>query len=181
MPPRFSVISPVCLHRVDLAEGGAKACRLYGPNTTYHRTRQSSQAINKMKGPRVIISASGMLTGGRILHHLIQRGGDPDNIIAFAGYQAAGTRGRDLVDGKKTVRFHGRNHQVNAEVTRLGGLSGHADYSEIMTWLGAMKTPPNMTFVTHGEPGPSEAMAQRVGSERGFTTTLPELGDEFEL
>jgi metallo-beta-lactamase family protein len=169
------------LHRVNLAEGGAKTCRLYGPNITYHRTRGSSQAINAMKGPRVIISASGMLTGGRILHHLIHRGGDPSNIIAFAGFQAMGTRGRDLVDGKTTVRFHGREHTIRAQVTRLGGLSGHADYSEIMTWLGAMETPPKMTFVTHGEPEPAAAMAQRVGAERGFSATLPELGDEFEL
>ena len=169
------------LHRINLAEEGGAACRLYGPNITYHRTRESSQAINDLKGPRIIISASGMLTGGRILHHLIHRGGDPENIIAFPGFQAIGTRGRDLVEGARTVRFHGREHTVRAEVTSLGGLSGHADYSEIMKWLGAIKTPPRMTFVTHGEPGPAEAMAQRLKTERGFATTLPELGDEFEL
>ncbi len=169
------------LHRISLADGGGKACRLYGPNITYHRSRKSSQEINDMKGPRVIISASGMLTGGRILHHLIHRGGDPDNIIAFAGYQAIGTRGRDLVEGKKTVRFHGHDHAVHAQVVQLGGLSGHADYSEIMKWLTAMKTPPKMTFVTHGEPDPSAAMAKRIKDERGFNATLPELGDEFEL
>lgn len=169
------------LHRVDLAEGDGEACRLYGPNITYHRTRKSSQAINELKGPRVIISASGMLTGGRILHHLIHRGGDPDNIIAFAGYQAIGTRGRDLLEGKKTLRFHGYEHTINAQIAQLNGLSGHADYSEIMTWLGGMKQPPRMTFVTHGEPEPSKAMAERVQSERDFNTVLPELGDEFEL
>lgn len=169
------------LSRVNLTEDGAKACRMYGPNITYHRTRKSSQEINDMKGPRVIISASGMLTGGRILHHLIHRGGDPGNIIAFAGYQAIGTRGRDLVEGNKTVRFHGHEQTIRAQVTQLGGLSGHADYSEIMRWLGAMKTPPKMTFVTHGEPEPSAAMAKRVKEERGFETTLPELGDEFEI
>lgn len=169
------------LHRVSLTEQDGSACRLYGPNIEYHRTKRSSQALNKMKGPRVIISASGMLTGGRILHHLAQRLGDSRNVIALAGFQAIGTRGRDLLDGERQIRFHGRNHEVRAAVTSLVGLSGHADYSEIMRWLSHLETAPQRTFVTHGEPEPSKAMAERVEQERRFETALPELGDQFEL
>jgi metallo-beta-lactamase family protein len=169
------------LHRIDLSEGDGDACRLYGPNVEYHRTKKSSQKINSLDGPRVIISASGMLTGGRILHHLTHRLGDPRNIVAMAGFQAVGTRGRDLLEGKKVLRFHGRNHDVRAEVTSLGGLSGHADYAEIMQWLTGVDKRPERVFVTHGEPEPSRAMAERVEKQHQFETVLPELGDEFEL
>jgi len=169
------------LHRLDFTANHTRDRGLLSLNIMYHHTREDSQAINAMSGPRVIISASGMLTGGRILHHLMQRMGNPENIIALAGYQAMGTRGRDLVDGRRTLRFHGREHEVRAGVAEIGGLSGHADYSELMRWLAPMKASPRKAFVTHGEPGPSKAMTERLRAERGFDAVAPAMGQSFEL
>jgi metallo-beta-lactamase family protein len=169
------------LHRLGLAVRNDPECVLHAPNVTYHRTPESSQAINKLPGPRIIIAGSGMLSGGRILHHLFQRMGNPDNIIALAGFQAAGTRGRDLVDGKRTLRFHGREHEVRADVVEIAGLSAHADYSELMRWLAPLTAAPRMAFVTHGEPGPAAAMAARLAGERGFRTAIPQLGEQVGL
>jgi metallo-beta-lactamase family protein len=169
------------LHRVDVSIDNGRECLLHADNITYHRSKRSSQSINDLGGPRIIISASGMLSGGRILHHLVHRMHDERNIIALAGYQAEGTRGRDLLEGKRRIRFHGRDHEVRAEVVSLHGLSGHADYSELMRWAEAIPAPPQTTFVTHGEPAPSAAMADRLSSKRSFHTVLPEFGDQFEL
>ena len=138
-------------------------------------------AINSLGGPRVIISASGMLTGGRILHHLIQRMGHPENIIALAGYQAVGTRGRDLVDGRRTLRIHGREYDVRAQVADIGGLSGHADYSELMRWLEPMRVAPKKSFVTHGEASPALAMASRLVTGRQFDAIAPVIGQSVDL
>lgn len=169
------------LHSLDYASNHTRDRGLFSRNITYHRTQEDSKALNTMRGPRVIISASGMLTGGRILHHLIQRMGSADNIIALAGFQALGTRGRDLVDGAKTLRIHGRDHDVRAEIADIGGLSGHADYSELMRWLAPIKTKPKTSFVTHGEPVPAESMAQRLKAERGFDAIAPIIGQSVEL
>jgi metallo-beta-lactamase family protein len=170
------------LHRLEVQrlETG-NHCALHAGNVSYHRSRAESMKINDMKGPRVVISASGMLTGGRILHHLHQRMGDPRNIIAFAGYQAEGTRGRTLLDGARTLRFHGRDHEIKAQIANIGGLSGHADYREIMHWLEPLKGPLEKVFITHGEPDPAAAMAERVTKERGFETLIPELDETCEL
>jgi len=168
------------LHRANVADGG-ECIGLHARNVHYHRTRDESQSINTLKGPRIIISSSGMLSGGRILHHIAQRADDPENIIALAGFQAVGTRGRDLLDGKKTLKFHGRVHTIAAKVTSLNGLSGHADYREILRWLAPLSGAPRMTFITHGEPGPAAAMADRVRDAYGHRATIPELGDVHEL
>lgn len=169
------------LHSLDYSSNHTRDRGLFSRNITYHRTQEDSMALNPMKGPRVIISASGMLTGGRILHHLTQRIGNAANIIALAGFQAAGTRGRDLIDGARTLRIHGRDHDVRAEIADIGGLSGHADYAELMQWLKPMNAKPTKSFVTHGEPAPAEAMALRLNSERGFDAIAPVMGQTFEL
>ncbi|HWO57283.1 MAG TPA: MBL fold metallo-hydrolase [bacterium] len=168
------------LHRLDVAHHGGDG-GMFSRNITYHRTRDESKAINALGGPRVIISASGMLTGGRVLHHLMQRMGHPENIIALAGFQAAGTRGRDLVEGRRVLRFHGREHEVRAQVAEIDGLSGHADYAELMRWLKPLATAPERVFVTHGEPIPAAAMVRRLGDERQFAAVAPAMGDTFEL
>lgn len=169
------------LHSLDFTTNHTRDRGLLSKNITYHRSREESKMLNAMKGPRVIISSSGMLTGGRILHHLMQRMGQPENIIALAGYQAAGTRGRDLLEGKRTLRFHGRELEVRASVAEIDGLSAHADYAELIKWLTPMKGKPRKTFVTHGEAGPSAAMVDRLRSERGFDAIAPEMGQIVEL
>jgi metallo-beta-lactamase family protein len=169
------------LLRPEVNIGHGPGGGLHSTTITYHRTRDESKELNSISGPCVIISASGMLTGGRILHHLEHRMGDPANIIALAGYQAEGTRGRLLLEGAKELRFHGDTHAVRAQVTDLAGLSAHADYAELMRWLGPVTAPPRKVFVTHGEPAPAAAMVERIKKERGFDALAPKMGEQFPL
>ncbi|HXV77272.1 MAG TPA: MBL fold metallo-hydrolase [Candidatus Polarisedimenticolaceae bacterium] len=130
-------------------------------------TVEQSKALNDLRYPAVIISASGMATGGRVLHHLAYRLGEHRTTVLFVGYQAAGTRGRSLQDGAKTVRIHGREVRVRARVETVDGLSAHADRSEIMSWLGAAERAPGRVYLVHGEPPASRALAERI---RGTTS-----------
>jgi metallo-beta-lactamase family protein len=134
-----------------------------------------------MKGPAVIISSSGMLTGGRILHHCRVRLPHPENTLLITGYQAAGTLGRALLDHVRVVRIHKGEVPVLAEVTDLKGMSGHADAREILRWLSAVKAPPKRVFLTHGEDDAAEALAARIAKERGFPTYVPDLGETVNL
>ncbi|HEY6555537.1 MAG TPA: MBL fold metallo-hydrolase RNA specificity domain-containing protein, partial [Vicinamibacteria bacterium] len=133
------------------------------------------------RGPAVIISSSGMLSGGRILHHCRIRLPKAENTLLVTGYQAEGTLGRALLDGARTVRIHKGEVSVLAEVTSLKGMSGHADAGEMIRWLSDIKTKPRRIFLTHGEPNAAHALAARVTRERGFATHVPEHGEEVEL
>ncbi|MEW5796980.1 MAG: MBL fold metallo-hydrolase, partial [Candidatus Zixiibacteriota bacterium] len=135
---------------VDLSKLGGKECLLSSRNVHLHRKRESSKMLNKLKGPAVIISSSGMLTGGRIMHHLMQRLPDPTATVALVGFMAAGTRGRQLAEGAAEISIHNHPDKVHAGVVHFHGLSGHADFYEILHWLEPVKTPPRMVFVTHG-------------------------------
>jgi metallo-beta-lactamase family protein len=154
---------------------------LHGKWIHLHRTRQESEVLNRMKGPAVIISSSGMLAGGRILHHCRVRLPHPENTLLITGYQAAGTLGRALLDGAHVVRIHKGDVPVLAEVRDLKGLSGHADAGEMMRWLAGVKRPPHAIFVTHGEAEAAEALAARIVRERAFPTRVPALGEAAEL
>jgi metallo-beta-lactamase family protein len=154
---------------------------LHGKWITLHRTRAESEALNQMKGPAVIISSSGMLSGGRILHHCRQRLPHPENTLLITGYQAVGTLGRALLDGAARVRIHKSEVMVLAEVRDLKGLSGHADAGEMMRWLSGVKRPPRTVFVTHGEADAALALAGRVALERGFEVKVPAHGEAFDL
>jgi metallo-beta-lactamase family protein len=159
--------------------GGRSA--LHGRYLTVHRTRAESEALNDMKGPAVIISSSGMLSGGRILHHCRVRLPHPENTLLITGHQGEGTLGRALLDGAKVVRIHKGEVPVLAEVTELRGLSGHADYREILRWLSAVQRVPRRVFLTHGEEQSALALAARLGVERGFPTHVPSPGEAVEL
>jgi metallo-beta-lactamase family protein len=154
---------------------------LHGKWIELHRTRAESQALNDMKGPAVIISSSGMLSGGRILHHCRVRLPRPENTLLITGYQAAGTLGRALLDGAHVVRIHKGDVPVLAEVRDLKGLSGHADAGEMMRWLSSVGKPPRAVFVTHGEEEAALALAARIGRERGFDARVPALGESVAL
>jgi len=145
------------------------------------KTRQQSKEINRQQGPAIIISASGMASGGRILHHLTQRLPNPDNTILFVGYQVAGTRGRTMMEGKPTVRIHGRQIPIKAKIENISGFSGHADYREICAWLMGFNRPPTTTFIVHGEPEASSSLAERIKDQFGWKVVVPGLGDSFEL
>ncbi|HXY40819.1 MAG TPA: MBL fold metallo-hydrolase [Vicinamibacteria bacterium] len=154
---------------------------LHGRWVHLHRTRDESEALNSLQGPAVIISSSGMLAGGRILHHCRVRLPHPENTLLITGYQAAGTLGRALLDGAHTVRIHKGEVKVLAEIRDLKGLSGHADASELMRWLEGLRQKPRRVFVTHGEEEAALALAARIARERELATHVPQLGETVAL
>ena len=137
------------------------------------RSREESEALNKVRSPAVIISSSAMLSGGRILHHCRVRLPHPENTLLITGYQGEGTLGRRLIEKASTVRFRKTEVPVLAEVTDLKGLSGHADVNELMRWLSGVKNPPKTVFVTHGEEDAALTLAVKINAERGFKTHVP--------
>jgi len=145
------------------------------------RSREESIAINKKRDPAIIISASGMATGGRILHHLRERLPDPKNTILFIGYQAEGTRGRLLLEGADKIKMHGKHIPVNAQIANIFGFSGHADYDEILAYLMGFNRAPERVFITHGEPEASASLGEKIRSEFGWDVVIPELGQSFDL
>jgi metallo-beta-lactamase family protein len=163
----------------DISLGGQS---LFPHQVKLHRTVHESKMLSAMDGPRVIIAASGMMTGGRILHHLIRRLPNPHNLILLSGYQAAGTRGRQLQDGATSLRMHGQNVVVGAHVGTIEGLSSHADADDIMRWVGTCRLPPRRVFVVHGEgDGPLALAARLRAALPGAEVTIPKLGDGFDL
>jgi metallo-beta-lactamase family protein len=122
----------------------------------------------------IIISASGMATGGRVLHHLKAFAPDPRNMILFSGFQAAGTRGAAIVSGVETVKIHGEHVPVRAEVANLEGLSGHADYAEILDWLKAFGRAPEKICITHGEPAAADSMRLHIQESLGWESYVPD-------
>jgi metallo-beta-lactamase family protein len=155
---------------------------LFDPGNLHElRTAAESKTINNPRWPCVIISASGMATGGRVLHHLEALLPDERNTVVLAGYQAVGTRGRDLLEGARAVKLHGRDVPVRAEVVNVPFFSGHADADEILGWLQRAPRPPDMCFVVHGEPDAAEAMAVRIRNELGWQVAIPSLGERVRL
>ncbi len=160
---------------------GIQAERVFKrPNVHYLTTREQSQKLNDHQGPAVIVSASGMATAGRVLHHMSRLLPDPKNSIIIVGYQAEETRGRKLIEGAEYVKIHGQHIKVKAEIVNISSMSGHADYSEMMPWLRKMRTPMR-TFLVHGEDTGLQAMSDRLHTELGWETYVPTLGDVIEL
>jgi metallo-beta-lactamase family protein len=145
------------------------------------RTRDESKAINHFRGPLIILSASGMATGGRILHHLQQRLPDARNTILLPGFQAAGTRGRALQDGAERVRIYGQDVPVRAAVATLDCFSAHADREDILRWLGGFREPPRATYVVHGEPSAAQALADAIGNRLGWPASVARDGEQVRL
>jgi metallo-beta-lactamase family protein len=140
-----------------------------------------SKELTASKMPAIVISSSGMATGGRVLHHL--RAGLPDsrNTVLFAGYQAVGTRGRSLVDGATVVKIHGQMVPVHARIARIESMSAHADSHEILRWLGGFTRPPRTTFIVHGEPSAMEALQASIQQKLGWSTKMPSHGETVTL
>jgi metallo-beta-lactamase family protein len=144
-------------------------------------TREESKRVNKMEGARVIIAASGMMNGGRVLHHALRLLPDENATVVFVGYQAGGTLGRRVADGEKQVKVLGQWVPVKCGIEKIGGFSAHADWKEVVRWLEGMPSPPRRVFVTHGEPEAAEAMAKRIRERFGWTIEVPQYGERFEL
>lgn len=142
---------------------------------------QESKELTASKMPAIVISASGMATGGRVLHHLKAALPDSRNTVVFAGFQAEGTRGRRLVDGERAVKIHGQMVPVNARIARLDSMSAHADAGEILRWLKGFKTAPARTFLVHGEPPAMQALQSRMSSELGWNVHAPQWLERVDL
>ena len=164
------------LHRLDRA-----ALDAMRDITRIVSTVEESKALNRRKGPMIIVSASGMATGGRVLHHLVAFAPDPRNAIVLSGYQAGGTRGAALAGGAKFVRIYGEEVTVNAEVVQLSAASAHADGEEILAWLRSAPRPPRRVFITHGEPDAADALRRRIEHELGWDAQVPEYRDSVDL
>lgn len=163
-------------HRLSFEETVAmgRAARLV-------RTVEQSKALSQSAGPQIIIAASGMATGGRVVHHLKAFAPDPKNLILLAGFQAGGTRGASLAAGAHSIRIHGQDVPVNAQVIQLSSLSAHADASELIAWMRQAPRPPKCTFVTHGEPAASDALRCRIERELGWRVSVPEYRETTAL
>jgi metallo-beta-lactamase family protein len=164
------------LHRLSEADC-IRSCQA----VKYVRSVEESKRLNEKSGPMLIISASGMLTGGRVLHHLKAFAGDEKNTILLTGYQAAGTRGEALERGAQEIKVHGEYIPVRAQVKTLSNMSAHADYKEIIQWLSLSKISPKEVFITHGEASAADELRRRLGESFGWHCSVPQQNQKFSL
>ncbi|MCU0354245.1 MAG: MBL fold metallo-hydrolase [Cytophagales bacterium] len=147
----------------------------------YIEKAADSKRLNDIKGRAIIVSASGMCEGGRIVHHLYHRLPRQQDTLLLVGYQAAGTRGRRILDGEPEIRMFGESVPVRCRVASINGLSGHADRSELMRWLSSFRQAPKRTFIVHGEPEPAAAFARLLEDQKGWHATVPQHLEKFQL
>jgi metallo-beta-lactamase family protein len=184
-PMALDALEFYAFHVKDLDDeyhGQGRAMRAFV--TTHFQSVTSpkqSAELTASEVPSIVISASGMATGGRVLHHLVRALPDPRDTVLFVGYQAAGTRGRALLDGAQEVKIHGRMVPVKARIAKVDGMSAHADAGEIVRWLRGFERPPGMTYVVHGEPPALEALQARIQRELGWRTHAPDYLERVEL
>jgi metallo-beta-lactamase family protein len=155
-------------------------CRMACSVASYINTVDESKELDE-PSPKIIVAASGMMTGGRVLHHLKTIAPDPRNTILMTGYQAGGTRGADLLAGGREIKIHGEIIAVKAQVVSLNSLSAHADYEDILYWLKQFKRPPRKVFITHGEPEAADALKKRIEKELGWSCEIPTYLEEVTL
>ncbi|QZB00438.1 MBL fold metallo-hydrolase [Pseudomonas mandelii] len=163
-------------HRLSLEE-----CEGMCQGTHFVRATRDSIELDQQRTPAVIIAASGMATGGRVLHHLKALAPNPLNTLLIPGFQAGGTRGAQIIAGAPSVRIHGKEVPIRAEVVPMETLSAHADADEIIEWLRGFKRPPKHTYVVHGEPNASDVLRRRISLELGWSVSVPEYRDSVEL
>ncbi|MGE0736309.1 MAG: MBL fold metallo-hydrolase RNA specificity domain-containing protein [Alphaproteobacteria bacterium] len=163
-------------HKLSAAE-----CHRIFSVARYVSDAAESKALDANPMPKIILAASGMATGGRVLHHLKLLGPDIRNTILFTGYQAGGTRGAAIIAGAPSVKIHGAYVPIRAEVAMLDNLSAHADADEIFAWLGHFEAPPRRVFINHGEPAASDALRHRIEEQLDWACTLPEQGETIAL
>jgi metallo-beta-lactamase family protein len=172
-------------HREDYSPQFARETREGDPLNTHEvhmtRTVEESKQINRMTQPCLILSASGMATGGRVLHHLEQRLPDARNAVLLAGFQAVGTRGRSLAEGAKTLRMYGKDFPVRAEIVEMRQLSAHAGQSELMRWFGAFQAPPQQTYLVHGEPPALQALQTLIREKLRWQVAVAAYQQTVEL
>jgi len=165
----------------ELNENFRNVCVFCTARMKIVETGEQSKGVTASREPSIVIAASGMATGGRVLHHLAAALPDAKNTVLFVGYQAAGTRGRQLADGAKQVRIQGRDIPVAARIERIDSMSAHADAGEIMRWLSGFTRPPAMTYLVHGEPAPLEALRVSIESELHWPVHVAQYLERVEL
>ena len=156
-------------------------CRAMCAAATVVNTPEESKRLNEKKGPMVVIAASGMATGGRVVHHLKAFAPDARNTILFSGFQAGGTRGETILSGAESVKIHGEYVPIRAEVAVINNLSAHADYAEILAWLRRFERPPRETFITHGEPVAADALRHRIEEQLRWRVRVPDYLEKAML
>jgi metallo-beta-lactamase family protein len=179
-PMAISATEIFCKHHQEHKLSNEQ-CQIMDENTHYVRTPEESIALNGSRYPSVIISASGMASGGRVLHHLKSLIPHHQHSIVFIGFQAPGTRGDALINGASEIKIHGKYYPVKAEIHHSGSLSAHGDYSEIIAWLEQSDIHPKQVFVTHGERAAADSMRVKLKDKFNWETCVPDVGDEIEL
>ena len=179
--PMASDVTAIYREFSDQHRLSASQCRAMCSAAKFVNSVEESKQLNTLRGPMIIISASGMATGGRVLHHLSAFAPDARNLILFSGYQAAGTRGAAMVGGAETIKIHGEWIPVRAEVAQLHGASSHADRNELLAWLRGAPSVPRRVFVTHGEPAAADTLRQYLRREFHMEVLVPEQGEQFAL
>jgi metallo-beta-lactamase family protein len=165
----------------SMRAGERDACQFGTERMTIVASAQESMELVSSSTPAIVIAASGMATGGRVLHHLVAGLPNSNNTVLFVGYQSAGTRGRQLCDGAKNVKIQGQEVTVAARVTRIDSMSAHADVGEIMRWLSGFSRPPTMTYLVHGEPSGLEALDARIRADLGWPVHIAKYLEKVEL
>lgn len=179
--PMAGAVTDLYLNRLSDHRLSADDCKSIHDTVRITRTAVDSISLYRKPSPKIIISASGMATGGRVLHHLKNYLSHPDNVILFTGYQAAGTRGRFLVEGQKKIKIHGVSVPVSARIFNLESLSAHADRDEILTWLSKSQINPRRVFITHGEPDASFALCEELWRRFNWECVVPNMNYSYEL
>ncbi|MBI3369548.1 MAG: MBL fold metallo-hydrolase [Burkholderiales bacterium] len=172
--PMAADVTAIFQRHADEHRLSNEACRAMCAGVRIVNSEEESRALNSLRMPSIIVSASGMATGGRVVHHLKAYAPDARNAIVFTGYQAAGTRGAALVGGASQIKMHGEWIPVRAEVASLDGLSAHADREGLLAWIGALPRPPRHVYVTHGEPEAADAFRQAIEERHHWACSVPE-------
>ncbi|MBD3637775.1 MAG: MBL fold metallo-hydrolase [Crocinitomicaceae bacterium] len=147
----------------------------------YIQSHEESKAVVADKKPKIVLAGSGMLEGGRILHYLNNHGSNANNTLLFVGFQAVGTRGRDLQQGTRKIKFFGQYQDINCEIQTISSMSAHADREEMVEWMKNFKSEPKTVFLNHGEPHQTNAFRVKIETELGWTVEVPRLNDVYEL
>lgn len=166
--------------RIDLTMGPGDCCPLRCNEAHFVKSAEESKKLNQLNTPGIIISASGMATGGRVVHHLARRLPDRKNTVLLVGYQAEGTRGRLLLDGVNEIKMHGQFVPVRAEIACISGLSAHGDQSDLMRWLATFRSSPQKTFLVHGEGEGLTGLQKQIEERFKWATHIPDYMETFE-
>lgn len=178
--PMATDVTELLLASIGQHRLGPDACRRLSRDVDFVRSAQASRHLTDQSGPRIVVTASGMLTGGRVLHHLVRVGPDDRSTILLPGFQAAGTRGRALADGAETVKVFGQQLPIRAEVVQLDALSAHADRDQLLAWL-RRTAPPRRAYVVHGEPHAADTLRRHLADQLGWNVEVPSFGEEVDV